>query len=41
MLVEGIVKLRVMMGTWSLVVNMDVEFLIIDALNNAYNTILG
>ena len=38
---EGIVKLRITMGTWLLVVSMDVDFLIINALNMAYNTILG
>ena len=38
---EGIVRLRVTLGTWPAVVNMDVDFLIIDAPNNAYNAILG
>ena len=40
MLVEGTVRLRVMMGTWLVVINMDVDFLIVDASNNAYNAIL-
>ena len=34
-LVEGIVKSRVIMGTWLLVINMEVGFLIVDALNIA------
>ena len=38
---EGIVKLRVMLGMWPTVVNMDVDFLTVNIPNNAYNTILG
>ena len=41
MLIKGIVRLRVMLGTWHVVVNMDIDFLIINALNNTYNVILG
>ena len=40
-LVEGTMKLRVMMETWLSVVNMDIDFLIVNTLNNAYNAILG
>ena len=38
---EGTIRLRVTLGTWPAVVSMDVNFLIIDAPNNAYNVILG
>ena len=34
-------KLRVTLKTWPSVVGMDVEFLVVDALNIAYNVILG
>ena len=39
--VEGTLRLRVTLGTWPMVVNMDIDFLIIDAPNNGYNVILG
>ena len=35
------VRLRVTLGTWPTIVNMDIDFLIVDALNNVYNAILG
>ena len=38
---EGTIKLRITMGTLPLVVNMDVNFLLVNAPNNAYNAILG
>ena len=41
MLVEGTVRLRVTLGAWPVVVNMDIDFLIIDAPNNVYNAILS
>ena len=41
MSVEGVVKLRVIMRAWPSIINMDVDFLIVDAPNNAYNAILG
>ena len=37
---EGIMKLRVTLGTWPLVVNMDVDFLVVNTPNMAYNAIL-
>ena len=39
--IEGSIKLRVTLGTWMIVIDMDVDFLIIDALIMAYNTIMG
>ena len=39
--VEATMRLRVMFETWPIVANMDVDFLIVDALNNVYNAILG
>ena len=38
---EGIVRLRVTLGTWPMVINMVANFLIVNAPNNAYNVILG
>ena len=38
--VEGIMRLRVMLGMWPLVINVDVNILIINALYNVYNAIL-
>ena len=38
---EGIVRLRVTLGIWLMVVNMDIDFLVVDAPNNADNAILG
>ena len=35
------VRLRVTMGTWLVVINMDVDFLVMNALNNMYNVIIG
>ena len=39
--VEGSIRLRATIGTWLAVVGMDVDFLIVDALNIAYNAIIG
>ena len=39
--VEGIMRLRVTLGTWLVVINMDVNFLTVDILNSTYNAILG
>ena len=41
MSMEGVVKLRVTLGTWPSVVSMDVDFLIVNTPNIAYNAILG
>ena len=41
MLVEGTIRLRVTLRTWPTIINMDVDFLIVNAPNNAYNGILG
>ena len=38
---EGMIRLRIMMGMWLVVISMDVDFLIVEALNNAYNVIMG
>ena len=38
--VEDTVRLRVTLGMWHLIVNMNIDFLIVNAPNNAYNTIL-
>ena len=40
-LVEGTIKLRVILGTWPSVINMDVDFLVVHIPNITYNTILG
>ena len=34
-------RLKVTMGTWPLVINMDIDFLVVDVPNHAYNAILG
>ena len=39
--IEGTIRFRVTLGTWLAIVKMDIDFLIIDALNNAYDAILG
>ena len=41
MSVEGIIKLRLTLRTWSSVIDMDVNFLVVDTLNTTYNAILG
>ena len=41
MLVEGMVRLRVTMGTWPIIVDMDINCLVVNASNNVYNVILG
>lgn len=38
--IEGIIKLRVTLRTWPLVVNMDVDFLVVNTPNITYNKIL-
>ena len=38
--VEGSIKLRVTLSTWSEVVDMDVNFFVVDALSTAYNVIM-
>ena len=38
---EGIIRLRVTLGMWLAIVDMDIDFLIVEASNNAYNAILG
>ena len=40
-LVEGLIRLRVTLGTWLAVMDMDVDFLVVDASNTAYNVIMG
>ena len=40
-LVEGMIRLRVTLGTWLVVVKNDIDFLVINALNNVYNAIQG
>ena len=40
-LAKGMVKLRVALGAWPVVANMDIDFLIVNAPNNVYNIILG
>ena len=40
MSVECIVKLRVTLGTWPSIVSMDVDFIVVDTLNIAYNAFL-
>ena len=37
---EGIIRSRVTLGTWPVVVDMNIDFLVIETLN-AYNAILG
>ena len=39
--IKGIMRLKVTLGTWHVVINMDIDFLIVNALNNMYNAILG
>ena len=39
--VEGLIRLRVTLGTWPAVVDMDVDFLVVDTPNTTYNVILG
>ena len=39
--VEGLIRLRVTLGTWPAVVDMDVDFLVVDTSNTMYNAILG
>ena len=41
MFIEGMVKVKVTPETCPLVVNMDVDFLVIDTLNMVYNAIMG
>ena len=38
---EGSIRLRVTLGTWLVVVDMDVDFLVVDAPNMMYNAIMG
>ena len=38
---EDIMRLRVTLGTWPLVVNINIGLLIVNAPNNTYNAILG
>ena len=38
---EGTIRLRVIMRMWPMVINMDVDFLVMDALKNTYNVIMG
>ena len=38
-LVEGMIKLRVTLGMWPTVVDMNIDFLVIEASNIAYNAI--
>ena len=40
-LVEGTVRLKVTLGTWLIVVNIDIDFLTTDPSNNAHNAILA
>ena len=39
--VEGLISLRVTLGTWPAIMNLDVDFLVVDASNMAYNAIIG
>ena len=39
--IEGLIRLRVTLGTWPAMVDMDVDFLVVDTLNTAYNVIMG
>ena len=39
--VEGTIRLRVTLRSWPVVVDMDIDFLVVEGLNNAYNAILG
>ena len=39
--IEGLIRLRVTLGTWSAMVDMDVDFLMVDAPNTTYNVIMG
>ena len=39
--IEGIMRLRVTMGMWTLAINMDINFLIVNTPNMTYNVILG
>ena len=40
-LVEGLIRLRVPLGTWPTMINMDVDLLIVDTLSTMYNAIIG
>ena len=35
------IRLRVTLGTWPIVADMDIDFLVVEGLNNAYNSFLG
>ena len=39
--VKRMIKLRVTLRIWPLIINVDVDFLAVNTLNNAYNAILG
>ena len=39
--VESLIRLRLTLGTWPTMVDMDEDFLIVDAPNMAYNAIMG
>ena len=39
--VEGLIRLRVTLGTWPAVVDVDVNFFVVDTSNMAYNAIMG
>ena len=34
--IKGTIRLRLTLGTWSMVFNINMDFLMLDALNNAY-----
>ena len=38
---KGLVEIRVTHGTWLIVIDMDVNFLVMDTLNTTYNVIMG
>ena len=39
--IEGLIRLRVTLGTWPAVVDMDIDFLVVDTPNTMYNAIMG
>ena len=39
--VEGLIRFRVTLGTWLALVDMDVDFLMVDAVNTTNNAIMG
>ena len=40
-LVEGLIRLKVTLDTWPAMVDLDVDFLVVDTSNTAYNAIMG